>query len=73
MKIRSAAAELLVVGMILAVAASAVADPKVIDTIHVSRPGGVGVNPVTNRIYVTNYYLSTVSVIDGATDTVFEM
>jgi YVTN family beta-propeller protein len=34
------------------------------------RPFGVGVNPTTNKIYVGNQGSNTVSVIDGATDTV---
>lgn len=33
-------------------------------------PGGVGVNPTTNRIYVANSGSNTVSVIDGSTNTV---
>jgi len=33
-------------------------------------PYGVGVNPTTNKIYVTNLDSNTVSVIDGSTDTV---
>ncbi len=33
-------------------------------------PIAVGVNPVTNRIYVTNYGSANVTVIDGATNTV---
>lgn len=28
-------------------------------------PVGIGVNPITNKIYVTNYFEGTVSVIDG--------
>jgi YVTN family beta-propeller protein len=35
-----------------------------------SNPLGVGVNPTTNKVYVTNQGGNTVSVIDGATDTV---
>jgi YVTN family beta-propeller protein len=35
-----------------------------------ARPLGVAVNPETNRIYVANSGDDTVSVIDGATDTV---
>jgi YVTN family beta-propeller protein/VCBS repeat-containing protein len=33
-------------------------------------PWGVDVNPTTNRIYVSNFNGSSVSVIDGATDTI---
>jgi uncharacterized repeat protein (TIGR01451 family) len=51
--------------------ASASGDPTVISTIPVgSRPWGVAVNPVTNRIYVTNSWDYSASVIDGATNTV---
>jgi YVTN family beta-propeller protein len=35
-----------------------------------SSPFGVGVNPTTNRIYVSNFGSNTASVIDGATDAV---
>ena len=43
----------------------------VVATITVgSGPIGVGVNPTTNKIYVSNYGSGSVSVIDGATDTV---
>jgi YVTN family beta-propeller protein len=38
--------------------------------IHVDNfPVGIAVNPVTNKIYVTNQYSNTVSVIDGDKDT----
>ena len=33
-------------------------------------PWGVGVNPITNKIYVANLFSNTVSVIDGATNSV---
>lgn len=33
-------------------------------------PRAITVNPVTNKIYVANYYSYTISVIDGDTDTV---
>jgi YVTN family beta-propeller protein len=36
----------------------------------VSLPTRVGVNPLTNRIYVANFNFDVVSVIDGATNTV---
>ena len=35
-----------------------------------SGPWGIGANPATNRVYVANQDADTVSVIDGATDTV---
>ena len=35
-----------------------------------TNPSGVNVNPRTNRIYATNYFSNTVSVIDGTTNTV---
>ncbi len=37
-----------------------------------SGPWGVGANPATNRVYVANQDANTVSVIDGATDTVID-
>jgi YVTN family beta-propeller protein len=47
------------------------AEPQVIATIPVGHhPLGVGVNPITNRIYVANYGGDSVSVIDGAANTV---
>ncbi|MGA2286391.1 MAG: YncE family protein, partial [Dehalococcoidia bacterium] len=43
----------------------------VIRTVEVGRtPLGAAVNPVTNRVYVTNYDSGSVSVIDGSTDAV---
>ena len=43
----------------------------VVSTITVGKnPNGVGVNSSTNRIYVANYYSSTISVIDGTTNAV---
>ncbi|MBI5232008.1 MAG: YncE family protein [Coriobacteriales bacterium] len=33
-------------------------------------PAAVSVNPLSHRVYVANYYGSTVSIIDGASDTV---
>jgi YVTN family beta-propeller protein len=33
-----------------------------------SGPQAVAINPVTNRIYVANYYSNNVTVIDGATN-----
>ncbi|MED3297157.1 YVTN family beta-propeller repeat-containing protein, partial [Bacillus thuringiensis] len=43
----------------------------VIATISVgSSPFGVGVNPSTNRIYITNANNNNVSVIDGLTNSV---
>lgn len=45
--------------------------PEVIATIPVGMcPTSVGVNPETNRIYVTNYDSGDVSVIDGTTNSV---
>ena len=45
--------------------------PSVITTIPVGNsPTGVGVNQLTNRIYVANNGDSTVSVVDGNTNTV---
>jgi len=45
--------------------------PLVIATVSVgSMPSGVAVNPNTNLIYVTNYSDNSVSVIDGAKNTV---
>ena len=35
-----------------------------------SGPEGIAVNPTTNRVYVANTSDSSVTVIDGATDTV---
>ena len=35
-----------------------------------SSPFGVGVNPATNRIYISNFLSNTISVIDGTTDAV---
>src|SRR5258708_5300904 len=35
-----------------------------------SNPFGVGVNPVTNTIYVANFFSDSISVINGATNTV---
>lgn len=47
--------------------------PQVIDTIPVGgSPIGVAVNEKTNRIYVTNFLSNTISVIDGATNTVIK-
>jgi YVTN family beta-propeller protein len=47
------------------------AAPNVIATIPLGgNPFGVGVNPNTNRIYVANNGINTVSVIDAATNTV---
>jgi YVTN family beta-propeller protein len=43
----------------------------VIATIPVgTNPNGVGVNPLTNRIFVTNQDDNTISVINGVTNTV---
>ncbi|WP_445661805.1 hypothetical protein [Bacillus sp. FSL K6-0268] len=43
----------------------------VVATIPVGmRPFGVGVNSLTNLIYIANYDSNTVSVIDGNTNTV---
>jgi YVTN family beta-propeller protein len=56
---------------VLAVASTLAVAQSVVTTITVGTvPLGVGVNPNTNRIYVSNQYDSTVSVIDGATNTV---
>src|SRR4030042_1821527 len=45
--------------------------PSVIATVTVGNPSyGVGVNPVTNRVYVTNYSGEHISVIDGLNNTV---
>jgi uncharacterized repeat protein (TIGR01451 family) len=47
------------------------AGPIVVATVPVGDgPGGVGVNPTTNRVYVANYTSNSVSVIDGASHTV---
>ncbi len=44
---------------------------QVIATVNVgARPVGVGVNPITHKVYVTNASGGSVSVIDGTTDTV---
>lgn len=46
-------------------------DPTVIATIPVGdTPAGIGVNPSTNRVYVTNVRSGTVSVVDGAANSV---
>ncbi len=51
--------------------ASPAGGPLVIATVPVGRnPAAVGVNPTTNRIYVTNRFSNTVSVIDGASNSV---
>src|SRR5207245_1204178 len=48
-----------------------ITSPGVIATIPVgSEPLGVGVNPNTNRIYISNFNSNTVSVINGATNAV---
>ena len=50
---------------------TAYAQPTVIATIPVGgEPSAVGVNPVTNRIYVVRFFADTVSVIDGSTNSV---
>jgi YVTN family beta-propeller protein len=54
-------------------AAAAHKHPRVIDTIQVGQgPTGVDVNPVTDRVYVTDFRADTVSVIDAATDQVVD-
>ena len=51
--------------------ASPAGGPLVIATIPVGKnPAAVGVNPTTNRIYVANRFSDTVSVIDGASNSV---
>jgi YVTN family beta-propeller protein len=45
--------------------------PTIVATVTVgSGSYGIGVNPTTNRVYVSNYYSDTVSVIDGASHTI---
>jgi len=58
--------------LVLGGAPPASADPQVIATIALGSGylEDVGVNPVTNRVYVANYYGDKVSVIDAATNTV---
>src|SRR5205823_4878474 len=50
------------------------ANNTVVDTIFFVGlgPYGVAVNPMTNRVYVTNFVLGLVTVIDGATDGVVD-
>ena len=48
----------------------AVSTPSLIGTIGVNNALAVGVNPNTNRVYVTNYDNGTVTVLDGATNSV---
>src|SRR5437870_7225599 len=35
-----------------------------------TNPGAVALNPTTNKIYVANQFSNTISVVDGATNTV---
>lgn len=45
--------------------------PELMDTIAIGAGGmGVAVDPVTNRVFVSNYHADTISIIDGVTDTV---
>jgi YVTN family beta-propeller protein len=42
-----------------------------IETVNVGEtPDGIAINPVTNKIYVSNGYTNTISVIDGKTNSV---
>lgn len=43
---------------------------RIITSIPVSQAGGVAVNPRTNKIYVNSFFLDTVTIIDGRTNTV---
>lgn len=59
----------IVTAMILAAAAPVLPADVPIATIPVGdAPVAVAVNPVTQRVYVANYYGGTVSLIDGVTD-----
>ncbi|MEX0800923.1 MAG: YncE family protein [Dehalococcoidia bacterium] len=56
---------------LLSSASTAAAPPAIIDSASVGAgPLGAAINPLTNRVYVSNYHDDTVSVIDGATDAV---
>jgi YVTN family beta-propeller protein len=58
-----------IVSIVLVGAMFAMATPASAGTVSVgTSPYGVGVNPTTNTIYVSNYAGKSVSVIDGATD-----
>jgi YVTN family beta-propeller protein len=57
--------------VLLKAKATSLVTNTVIATIPVgTNPNGVGTNPLTNRIYVTNQDDNNVSVIDGVTQTV---
>jgi len=65
------ATTLLVVSLVLMGAPGVSVAQTVVSTVPVGTcPCAVGVNPTTNKIYVANNVGNTVSVIDGATDTV---
>ncbi len=65
------ATALLVALAVLLSSAGTIMAANVVATVPVgSNPGGVGVNPTTNKIYVANTSDGTVSVINGATATV---
>ncbi len=58
------------ISIVLVGATFAWATPAVAATISVgTQPYGAGVNPTTNKIYVSNYGGNSVSVINGVTDT----
>ena len=64
---------LVALALLLAGVPPASAQPTVIATIPVGwdwHPLGVAANPTTNLIYVANQWDNSVSVIDGATNTV---
>ncbi|MBI1876286.1 MAG: YncE family protein, partial [Acidobacteria bacterium] len=45
------------------------ATQALVATVPVECAGGLAVNPVSNRVYISNYCSNAVSVVDGATDT----
>jgi YVTN family beta-propeller protein len=67
-----AVASALAAPLVLGIASAAAATPiyEVVDTIPVVGSSQIDVNPVTNTIYAANGFYRTLSVVDGATDTV---
>jgi YVTN family beta-propeller protein len=72
-RLRRIALSLLAAGPVLtgALMAPQAQAQKVVATLTVgSFPNGAAINPATNTVYIANYTSNTVSVINGATDTV---